>query len=382
MRVTCAPDSFKESISAVDAADAMALGIRQFSPQISIDCCPVGDGGDGTLESLLASVQGQLVPAEVVNQNGIVIESEIGVFDNGSLAFVESAKAIGIANIAATERNIMSASSFGVGQLIKKAIDLSPERIIVGIGGSSTTDGGCGMAQALGVEFFDAAGKLIEKPIGGADLLNIAAIDMSRQLKSNIPITVACDVNNPLTGANGAAQVYGPQKGATADQVKQLDNGLRHLARVISQEYGCDIESMKGAGAAGGLGAGLYTFASAQLESGIDIVLDMVDFSGRIANADLCLTGEGRLDKQSLSGKACAGIAREAHQAGIPVAALVGSIGLNPDEWRELGITETVSIGAGLSIEQSKLKAEELLVSAARHIVTNFSMGKTKLTGH
>ena len=381
MKILCAPDSFKGSITAVEAAAAMASGLRKALPEAEIDCCPVGDGGDGTLESLLASTKGKLVTTKVRNQMGALIESEIGIFDNGSLAFVESAKAIGVGKVRPEERDVMSASSFGVGQLIQKAVDMSPQRIIVGIGGSSTTDGGCGMAQALGVQFFDPSGQLISEPIGGADLSNIAAIDTSQRVANDIPITVACDVSNPLTGPNGAAHVYGPQKGANADQIIQLDDGLRHLARIISRNLGSHIERIKGAGAAGGLGAGLATFASAKLESGIDIILDLVAFRTRIQGADLCLTGEGSLDEQSLYGKACTGIAREASKAGVPVAALVGSVRLDPGRWLEAGITESMVIGDGLPIEQSKREAAELLSKAAAQIVKKYAPHGNK-TGH
>lgn len=367
VRIICAPDSFKGSISAVDAASAMADGILAATPDADIDCCPVGDGGEGTLAALLASVDGWTFTSRVRGMLGGGIDVPVGQFPSGNFAYIESATAVGPDSSPDGTRDVMAASTFGIGELIERACINSPARVLLGLGGSATNDGGCGMAQALGVRFFDASDNWLEAPIGGADLQRIHRVDVSQRSKviHNVPIVALCDVNNVLTGPEGAARIYGPQKGAAPDDVARLDDGLANLACVIKRDLGIDVGSMPGAGAAGGLGAGLVAFADATIESGIGTVLAAVDFGKRLNDASLCLTGEGRLDGQSLFGKACMGVAGEAREATVPVVALVGSTGPGAEDCLAAGLTEIVVIGAGLPAKESISNVAELLASAA-----------------
>lgn len=383
MKVICAPDSYKESISAVDAASAMAEGVRRVAPDALVDVCPVGDGGEGTLGALLEAIDGRLVAARVHGIFGEMIDASFGVFGDGSFCFVESAAAIGLAAIPAAERDVMSASSYGVGELMLEAAASSPQRIIVGVGGSATNDGGCGMAQAIGVRFFDASDRLIGQPVAGGTLRNIARIDMTGRSKrlDGIGLCVACDVNNPLTGPDGAAIVYGPQKGATLAQAGELDDGLSHLAEVIRRDLGLRIEATPGAGAAGGLGGGLLAFAGAKLDSGIETVLDATGFADRIAGADLCLTGEGRLDAQSLAGKACLGVARAATRSGVATIALVGAAGPGADECVAAGLSDYVVIGEALPADQSMRQARSLLADAAAAVIKKHLLNGVTIEG-
>jgi glycerate kinase len=372
MNIICAPDSFKESLTAVEAVESMVAGIRSVLPDAQVDRCPVGDGGEGTLESLLVTDDGVLTTLDITGALGDRRPGQYGLFENGLLGWVESASAIGLAAIPVEHRNVMKASSFGVGELILAAASKSPERIVIGVGGSSTNDGGCGMAQALGICFMDEAGRKIEAHICGGGLLEIAAIDLSARKPVPAQLLVACDVNNPMTGTLGAAAVYGPQKGASADDVKRLEAGLEHLAKLIRRDVGTDVENLPGAGAAGGLGGGLVAFAGAKPVSGVQLVLEATQFEQRVRKADLCLTGEGRLDEQSLSGKTCMGVAAVADAAGVPVIALVGSIGPGADKCLDAGLREYVAIGEGLPLEQAMRDAPDLLSGAAARIAGRY----------
>lgn len=374
MKVICAPDSFKESLTAIEAANAIAAGVRRAAPGAIIDKCPVGDGGEGTLESLLESIEGELVTAISSNVFGQPVEANFGLLENGRTVFIESAAAIGLATIPAGERDVMHSSSFGVGQLIMAALTHSPRKIIVGIGGSASNDCGCGMAQALGIRFLDAAGKLISEPISGSMLEDIQGIDAAHRAIGicEPAIVVASDVNNPLTGLMGAARIFAPQKGASEQQVAMLDDGLRHVAELIRRDMGIDIEAIAGAGAAGGLGAGLMAFAGAEIASGIDIVLTAVRFDERVQNADLCLTGEGCLDAQSLSGKACSGVAKASFARGVPAIALVGSTGPGVERTLNAGLSGYLAIGEGLTKEESIRQASSLLATAAHKVTSEF----------
>lgn len=374
MKVVCAPDTFKESLSAVEAADAMAVGVLRAVSDAQIDRCPIGDGGEGTLESLLQSVEGRYVGATVSNASGRSIDTHFGLLDDRQTAYIESAAAIGLAAIPPDERDVMCASSFGVGQLVRCAFGHSPEQIIVGVGGSATNDCGCGMAQALGVRFFDAADNVIEAPISAGMLMNICRIDATNRARkpNDTRIVVACDVDIPLTGPRGAAYIFSPQKGATESQVTVLDDGLRHVAGLIRRDLGIDVETIPGAGAAGGLGAGLIAFTGAEAVSGIDSVLQAVQFDERVHNADLCLTGEGSLDAQSLAGKACIGMAGVASSHGVPTVVLAGRLGRGASQTLDAGVTEYVAIGEGLSAAQSIRQAATLLADAAAEVTRNY----------
>lgn len=345
----------------------MADGVIHAVPNARVDRCPVGDGGEGTLEALLTSVAGERAAAVVSDSFGQSIDAGFGLLDDGRMAYVESAEAIGLGAIPLHERDVMRASSYGVGQLIVEALQQCRDRVVVGVGGSSSNDGGCGMAQALGARFYDRADRLIEAPLSAVGIPGIAridAIDVIKQFDGK-KIVVACDVVNPLTGPDGAARIFGPQKGASNEQVEELESSMRHLADLLKRDLGVEIESTPGAGAAGGLAGGLLAFADAELVSGIETVLQAVHFSERVRDADLCLTGEGRLDAQSLSGKACLGVAALAARHNVPTVALVGRTGPGASNTLDAGIAEYVVIGEGLSESESIQQAEALLHDAA-----------------
>jgi len=316
MRILCAPDKFKGTLTAADAAGAMARGAERVG-RVETDCCPVADGGEGTLEALVAALGGRFEHVTVGDPLGRPVRASWAITPDGGTAIVELARASGLALLSADERDPSRTTTYGTGELIAAAMRKGCEEIIVGIGGSATCDGGAGLAQALGARFFDSAGRLIEGPMTGGRLMAIARFEPP----PDVPlIRVASDVVNPLCGPEGAAAVYGPQKGATADQVAALERGLSHLAGIVGGE-----PAQAGAGASGGAGFGLAAMCGATLEPGINLVLEAVGFDVRCRCASLVLTGEGRLDEQSGYGKACSGVARAAARLGIPVTAIVGS---------------------------------------------------------
>lgn len=320
MKIVCAPDSFKETLTAAEAAASMAAGIADVDPGIVVDRCPVADGGEGTMDALLAALGGTTHAVTVTGPLGEPVEAAYGITGDGHTGIVELAQASGLALIPRDRRNPTRTTSYGTGELVRAAIDAGCKQIIVCIGGSGTCDGAAGLAQAVGVRFYDVHDRLIEQPLTGGSLHTIARIEPAQNLPA---IDVACDVTNPLLGPNGAAAVYGPQKGATPEQVQQLDESLARLAALT------DIDpKIPGAGAAGGAGFGLVALCGAQLKRGIDLVLETVRFKQRCRDAELVLTGEGRLDEQSLSGKATIGVARAAGELDIPAIAITGTTGL------------------------------------------------------
>lgn len=375
MKIICAPDSFKESLSAAEAAESMAVGIRSVAMDVDIDLCPIADGGEGTVSALLAATKGQWQQAVVMNPLGEPIDARWGLLgqvrDEPVTAVIEMAAASGLELIEASRRDATRTSTYGTGQLISAALAAGASRIILGIGGSATNDGGCGAAQALGVKFHDHAGRQIMDPMTGAMLLDVSSIDATQldHRMAGVQVVVACDVTNPMTGPGGAAHVYGPQKGADPQQVAQLDAGLRHLAVLFRDQLHQDVEKIAGSGAAGGMGAGLMVLLGGRLQPGVGIVLEAVKFEQRVAGCDLCLTGEGRIDGQSLSGKACLGVAQVARNQGVDTIALVGSVGPQAERTREAGLKDFVVIGDGLSVEQSMQRGAELVQRAAGRVV-------------
>ncbi len=374
MKVICAPDSFKEALRADEAARAMARGVRRVRPDAEIDLCPIADGGEGFVEALLAATQGVRHTTRITGATFTPRDATWGVLgrvaaDQPPTAVIEMAAAAGLETLPPDERDPTATTTFGVGELIKAALDAGAQRILLGIGGSATNDGGCGMAEALGVRFLDANDQPIHRITGGT-LDRIARIDATRLDKriAQTTIIVACDVTNPLTGPNGAAHIYAPQKGANPKQVEQLDRNLQHLANLWRDQLQRDVESLPGAGAAGGLGAGLVVFTNATLRPGIDLVLETVNFQERVQGATLCLTGEGKLDGQSLSGKAVLGVARAAAKQGVPTVALVGSAAEDAHRVIEAGLTAYHVIGPDLPPEESIRRTAELLEHAAARV--------------
>ncbi len=391
MKVICAPDKFKGSLTAVEAAAAMARGVRQAFPQAAIDLCPLADGGEGTVAAMVSATGGQWRETRVAGPRGQAVMAAWGLCKTvntkgtGSgaeqasslTAVIEMAAASGLALLPPEQHDPTLTSTLGTGQLIASALDAGAKRIILGIGGSATTDGGCAAAQALGVRFFDHDNQLIAPPITGAMLKSIARIDLSQRdpRLATTPIRVACDVTNPLTGPQGAAQIYGPQKGAGPDQVTQLDAGLTHLAHCVRNCLNRDFADQPGAGAAGGLGFGLMAFCEAQLRPGIDMVLEAVGFAARVTAAACVLTGEGRLDAQTASGKTVLGVARAATKQGVPTLALAGAV--TPQARRALAseLVAMIEIGEGLPVAESMTRAGELLEAATTAAMTRFEGG-------
>ena len=326
MRIVIAPDSYKESISAVEAAEALAAGARQANPAAEIDLCPMADGGEGTVEAMVAATGGEFREANTFGPLGEPMRARLGLLGDGSGSVMEMAAAAGIALVPPDMRDPLLTTTFGVGSLIRAALDLGVRRIMLGIGGSATVDGGAGCAQALGVAFIDGSGQACVCGLAGGRLASITRIDMSDRDPriADADIRVACDVTNPLTGPDGAAAVYAPQKGATAEMVDLLEAGLANLAEVIRRDLGIDVEHLPGAGAAGGLGAGLVAFAGAKLASGVRIVADAVGLPDRLEGADLVITGEGSFDRSSRFDKAAVGVARMAAERGVPVVCIPG----------------------------------------------------------
>lgn len=328
MKIVIAPDSFKEALDAKDVCEAIARGVRRVRPDADLDLIPMADGGEGTVDALVTATNGTFRHTTVTNPLGDPVNAKWGILGDGT-AVIEMAAASGLALFAANLRDPTRTTTFGTGELIAAALDASARRILIGIGGSATNDGGTGAAQALGVTFRDSEGSRISAHLTGGDLKNIRSIDLgTRDVRlESIPVEVACDVDNPLCGPRGAAAIYSPQKGATPEQVQQLDANLAHLADVIERDLGRNVRDFSGAGAAGGLGAGLVTFCDAAIRPGVQLVMDAVAFTRRIENADLIITGEGRIDRQSMMGKVIDGVGRAGKAAGVPVIALAGLIG-------------------------------------------------------
>jgi len=371
MKIICAPDSFKECLTAQAAAQAMARGLARAFPDAAVDICPIADGGEGTVDALVAATGGEHRRTAVMGPLGETLTARWGLLggagEKTKTAVIEMAAAAGLEAVPAGRRDPSRTTTFGVGQLISAAIGEGAARIVLGIGGSATTDGGCGAAQALGVRFVDRAGRVIEQPMTGGLLQQITKIDLAGldARLAGIELLVACDVRNPLTGLHGAAHVYGPQKGATPEQVRELDAGLANLARVWRRDLGRDVEQQPGAGAAGGLGGGAMAMLGAKLGPGVELVLKAVGFEQRVRGCVLCLTGEGKLDAQSMQGKACLGVAQAAARHGVPTVALVGVAGPGAEQSLSQGLAGYRVIGAGLPASESIRRAAELLENAA-----------------
>ncbi|MGQ9651593.1 MAG: glycerate kinase [Phycisphaerae bacterium] len=339
MRIVVAPDSFKEALPAQQVCEAIARGIRRARPDATIDLLPMADGGEGTVDALVAATNGQLRESTVTGPLGEPVRARWGLLgDDSGTAVLEMAAASGLGLVSPDRRDPLLTTTFGTGELIVAALNSGARRILIGIGGSATNDGGTGAAQAIGVRFIDRDGQVLADGLSGGRLNLIARIDpASRDRRiDRVPIEVACDVDNPLCGPRGAAAVYGPQKGANAETARILDANLAHLADVIQRDLGMQVRDVPGAGAAGGLGAGLLVFFGAKLRPGIQMVMDALRFSERIAGADLIITGEGRLDRQSMMGKLIEGVGRAAKSSGVPIIALVGSIGQGADKALEV----------------------------------------------
>lgn len=379
MKVVIAPDSFKESLAAKQVAEAIALGVREASPEAECVLVPMADGGEGTVAAVVAATAGEMRYVQVAGPLGAPVEAGFGLVDGGRTAVIEMAAASGLELVACNERNPMRATSFGTGELIAAALSAGVERCVVGIGGSATVDGGAGMLQALGARLLDGRGAEIGR--GGAALLGVSHIDLSGldPRVRRCAVEVACDVDNPLVGAYGAATVFGPQKGATPEMVVLLDEGLRRLARAMYEASGIEVEQMPGAGAAGGLGAALVACLGAKLRPGVELVAGLVGLEQKLRGADLVITGEGRIDGQSVRGKAPIGVARLAKQQGLPVIALAGSVGDDAEQVYGCGIDAVIGITPGpISREDAFARAAENLRRTARAVMAVWMAGAAR----
>ncbi len=344
MKILLAPDKFKEALKATEVCRAMRQGIKMADEGFEIQSLPLADGGEGTAEVLTTNLKGAYQKVKVHDPLGRPVEASIGLSEDRKTAFIEMAEASGLALLNPNERNCYHTSSYGTGELLLSAIQSGVKEIILGIGGSATCDGGIGMANALGYQFLDKEGKPVAN--AGKNLLNIQTIDDQKVLASldQTKIYVACDVDNYLTGTAGAAKVYGPQKGADQKQVENLEEGLKNLAGRIEEALNVNVANTSHTGAAGGLGAGAKAFLGASLRTGIELIMEKLAFKRKLKNADLVITGEGKIDKQSSHGKVIKGVAQSAREFRIPVAGLCGTLDAPPEDVQKLGLNYAASI--------------------------------------
>ncbi|WP_395302133.1 glycerate kinase [Enterobacter mori] len=377
MKIVIAPDSYKESLSALEVATAIERGFREIFPSANYVKLPVADGGEGTVEAMVAATQGRIIHVPVTGPLGEPVEGFYGLSGDDQSAFIEMAAASGLELVPPSQRNPLKTTSWGTGELIRHALDAGVKHIIIGIGGSATNDGGAGMVQALGAKLLDAAQKPVE--LGGGELATLAHIDLTgldKRLKA-CRIEVACDVTNPLTGEEGATAVFGPQKGATPEMIVTLDNALAHYAQVIARDLDIDVLNLSGGGAAGGMGAALYAFCGAQLRQGIEIVTDALHLADQVADADLVITGEGRIDSQTIHGKVPVGVANVAKRFNRPVIGIAGSLTADVGVVHEHGIDAVFSVIYTIcSLEDALENASENVRMAARNIAAALKVGQ------
>jgi len=369
MKIVIAPDSFKESLSAAGVASALARGLRQALPTAEIRECPLGDGGEGTLDAVLAATGGEVREARVTGPLGEPVTARWGWLAEQRTAFVEMASASGLELVPKARRDVRVATSHGTGELLRAALDAGAERLVLAIGGSATNDGGAGVLQALGVRLLDGQGQALAP--GGAALASLASLDLTdlHPRLAAVEVVIAADVDNPLCGPQGASQIFGPQKGASPEQVRELDAALAHFATVTAATLGRDVSEQPGAGAAGGVGFAALAFLQATFRPGIEVVAELVGLEKALEGADLAVTGEGRLDGQTLRGKTPAGVLRLAQRHGVPVVAVAGSLGEGYDALYQQGLAAAFSLVPGpLSLEEALAQAEGLLERTARDI--------------
>ena len=379
MYIVVAPQSLKGSLDAQDVGQAIASGIRLVWPDADIRVVPVADGGEGTVQAMVAATGGREMRAMVTGPLGEQVVATYGLLggDQHETAVIEMAAVAGLPLVPADKRDPRQTTTRGVGEIMQAAMAAGAQRLLIGIGGSATNDGGAGMAQALGVRLLDDAGN--ELPPGGAALARLARIDatyLDRRL-ADMDIQVASDVTNPLCGPEGASAVYGPQKGATPEMVKELDAALAHYGGLLQRDLGADVMNTPGAGAAGGLGAGLLAFAHAQLVPGAHLVLRTLDFTNIVKGAALVFTAEGQLDSQTAYGKAVGAVAQVARDAGARVVALAGSITADEAALARMGVDAALSICSGpISLADSMAQAQSLLTGAATRVARLIALGQ------
>jgi glycerate kinase len=370
MKIVIAPDSYKESLTAKQVCHAIETGFKRVLPNATYISVPVADGGEGTVQSLVDATQGRIVKTKVTGPLGNQVDAFYGLLgDNPATAVIEMAAASGLHHVPATLRDPTKTSSYGTGELIKKALNNGAKKLIIGLGGSATNDGGLGMMAALGVRFINGDG--LDVASTGQELNNIKDIDISEldARLSECQILVACDVDNPLCGEQGASAIFGPQKGATPACVKFLDQGLAHYSERIKHCLGIDVKNKPGAGAAGGMGAALMAFTNVTLKPGIELVLETVNLDSYMQDIDLVITGEGRIDAQTAHGKTPMGVAQVAKKYNIPVIGIAGSLGENHQLVYQCGIDAVFAAMPGaMSLAQALQNAEQNVTNLAQNI--------------
>ncbi|MGL1832634.1 glycerate kinase [Rhodocyclaceae bacterium SMB388] len=378
MKIVIAPDSYKESLSALEVAHAIETGFRQVFPHAEYVLMPVADGGEGTVDAMVAATGGRRIEVAVTGPLGEQVTGFYGLTGDGTTAVIEMAAASGLALVPSAQRDPLRASSRGTGELILAALDAGARRFILGIGGSATNDGGAGMAQALGARLLDGDGA--ELVAGGGALERLARIDLGTldPRLAHCTIDVACDVDNPLTGPRGASAVFGPQKGANPDMVERLDTALAHFARIVERDTGVAVAEVPGSGAAGGMGAAMLAFLGARLRPGIDIVTEAVGLDHAVGDADLVITGEGRIDSQSIHGKTPIGVARVAKRHSVPVIGIAGSLGADAAVVHAHGIDAVFSVlNRPCTLTKALHDARANVEIAARNIAATLALGRS-----
>lgn len=383
MKIVIAPDSYKESLSALEVARAIEAGFKAVFPRADYCCVPVADGGEGTVDAMVAATAGRRIDVKVTGPLGTPVNAFYGLTGDGSTAVIEMAAASGLELVPSDERNPLVATSRGTGELIVAALDAGARRFILGIGGSATNDGGAGMLQALGVRLLDQNGA--ELAGGGGALGELASIDLSG-LDARIAqcsVDVACDVDNPLIGPRGASAVFGPQKGATPDMVRELDTKLAHFAAIVARDTGIAVADVPGTGAAGGMGAAMLAFLGARLRPGIDIVMEAVGLDNLVADADLVITGEGRIDSQSIHGKTPIGVARLAKRHHKPVIGVAGCLSADAGVVHAHGIEAVFSVlYRPCTVAEALRDAAANVEMAARNIAATLKVGSELADRH
>jgi len=385
MKVVIAPDKFKDCLSAAAVAAAIAEGVRRAEPSVTIDEIPMADGGEGTVEALVAATGGKIITRNVTGPlPRMKVDAPIGILGDGFTAVLEMASASGLWLLEPAQRDPTRTTTYGTGELLREAAALGAKKIILGIGGSATVDGGIGCAQAWGASFSLNSGTTNytqgARRLTGGDLIHLRGIDAKLPLDTRgIEFTVACDVGNPLLGPNGAAAIFGPQKGATPEQIEQLEAGL---SKLVDRTGRSDLAERPGAGAAGGLGFGMMAFFAARMQPGIHIVIDAVKLRDRLRGADLCISGEGRFDRQSLSGKTAIGVAGVCKEMGIPCIVLAGAVDPTIDTAQEAGVTAFLSTTpAPMPLAHAIAQAPALLTSTAENAVRCLRAVKNRTVG-
>ena len=390
MKIVLAPDSFKGSMTAMEVCEAFREGISRVLPNAEVICLPMADGGEGTAEALVAATGGDRRWVEATGplpSDRQRVPGQIGLINQGRTAVLDMASVSGLPLVPDTKRNPLHTTSYGTGELISAALAMGARHLILGIGGSATNDLGAGMAQALGIRFLRADGSEIREPITGGLLAELASIDMSQlhPAVNSSRIEVACDVDNPLLGPRGCTALFAPQKGATPEIVGELEANLTKAIELIEKAVGREVRHQPGAGAAGGLGAGLLAFLGAELRPGIRIMLDASGFAEKVDGADLVLTGEGRIDHQTACGKTISGVARVSQSYGVPVVAIVGSIGTGADNLYPLGVTSMFTLVPGpVSLNEAMGQGKRMLADTTERVLRLLisALPKSHLASH